>query len=255
MDFVAPLPANLGVAQRLGAAKGIAGTTAVAYTTIPTKTKYLKLRTRTYTTAVVTQVGFIPYLSVYKTVDAAATFTDYSTAANDTDNATDVVASSLDTAANGDYIYVGAGHKFGGITVDVDSTNGNNAVMTAEIWNGIAWVAQTITDGTASGGKTFAVDGDITWTTSALWTKSIIAGTNGSSLYWIRFKVDAALDSSTTANSFIALPQAVVEFAQDETQIFPITYGVGAWKGFSVIADAGTTFVLATVYAGGGEFD
>jgi hypothetical protein len=97
-----------------------------------------------------------------------------------------------------DYWYVGYDMRFHTLTVDVASANAAASVLTAEIWDGYAWTAVTITDGTISGGKTLGKDGDITLTVPVNWQRG--AGTItqlDSNLFWIRFKVSANLTATT----------------------------------------------------------
>jgi hypothetical protein len=157
-----------------------------------------------------------PYLVVLKTSDSLATVTDYSAAAQDNSTSSDVVLSSLPTAANGGYLYVGAYAPFRGVVVDVDSTNSTASVLTVNYWNG-AWTSISATDGTASGGATFAVDGNVTWTVPSDWVAASLATINSPApgagvqyradgrMYWTRWQVSVALDASTTLNSMLAM--------------------------------------------------
>jgi hypothetical protein len=72
-----------------------------------------------------------PVTGVFKTADAGATFTDYTTNAIDRNTATLVTLSSLDTLANGDSVYIVSPVKFGGIVVDIGSANGSAATLAA----------------------------------------------------------------------------------------------------------------------------
>lgn len=140
---------------------------------------------------------------VKKTVDDGANYTDYSSAANDNSAATDVVASSLDTLANGDWLLFSAPSPFIGVAIDMDATtvNANAANTTCAYWNG-AWTAvSNLVDGTDTG-PNFAQDGQITWALPSDWITSEIDGVTA---YQLRCYTSAALDSSTTIDEVDAI--------------------------------------------------
>jgi len=142
-------------------------------------------------------------LKVKKTADDGATYTDYSAAANDNGAATDVVLSSLDTIANGDWLLVSAPVPFVGLAIDMDATavNANAANTSCQYWNG-AWAAlSSQTDGTDTGAN-LAQDGQITWALPADWVTSTIDGVTA---YQVRCGTSAALDSTTTIDEVEAL--------------------------------------------------
>lgn len=219
------------------AAGGTAVTNTVGFQQLPNGTRYVFLTPRNFAgtpTAVVVQLLFNPYLIVLRTQDNLATATDYSSNAQDADTATKVTLNGQDTAANGDYLYVGSHLPFRGVNVDVNNTNGNASVLAVDYWNGSAWADVSATDGTASGGATFAQDGNVTWTVPAAWAKGrlrTIASASADApacydeLYWTRFKVSAALDSTTDLNSLLAMNRstAYAEFLASYTveQEFP----------------------------------
>jgi len=94
-----------------------------------------------------------------------------------------------------DKLYIGCDTRFGKIVVDVFVANTTGVTMAAECWDGIAWVALTITDGTASGGATLAVDGNITFTIPVEWSRGCDADSAkyiDTSLYWVRLKTAGA---------------------------------------------------------------
>ena len=135
-------------------------------------------------------------LAVFKTVDGGATYTDYTAAATDEDGATHVDLSSLDTAANGDWLVVGDVTPFAGVAVDMDANvNGNAATLTVQYWNGSAWTAVSgLSDGTSAGGVTLAQDGDVTFDEPTSWQACTISGVRA---FWLRLSVSAQLGSPT----------------------------------------------------------
>lgn len=237
---------------RGGTATGVALSTTAAYIPIPAGARHLFLTPRNFSTAVVARVLLNPYIVVLKTEDALATNpTDYSEAAQDGDTATDVVLSSLPTLANGGAVYVGSHLPFGGLSVDVDSTNSTSSTLAVTYWNGSAWANITPTDGTASGGATFAQDGNITWTVPTAWVpeKLHIAADaaasfpfGGNKFYWVRLAVSAALDSSTTLNSIMPINRstAYASLASGQDLELRITRGPEGVGSIQAVTDAGT---------------
>jgi hypothetical protein len=250
-----------------GASKGIALSTAAARQVIPQGTDFLELLPRNFSTAVVARFALCPYLAVLKTIDALASpVSDYSAAAQDGDAATDVVLSSLDTLANGDFLLIGSHLPFRGLSADVDAPNGNASVLLVEYWNGSAWVTISASDGTTSGGATMAIDGDITWTIPAAWTAERLRQTGlepavnacglwqQKALYWLRLSVSAALDASCTLNAIVAMPRSTVygELISGEAFRNPVSFGPGGISGIEALTDAGTANLIANCYASGG---
>ena len=163
------LPTSSGLPWPVGEARvastaggGTALTTTAVRIVLPNKSQGAVLLPRNFSTAVVAKFATCPYLGVLKTTDDLVTATDYSDAAQDESAATDVVLSSLGTLVQGDYLLIGSHQPFRGLAVDVDAANANAATLLAEYWNGSAWATLSASDGTASGGATFAQDGLIT---------------------------------------------------------------------------------------------
>ena len=148
------------------------------------------------------------------TLDNEANFTSYLTEV--TGAGTAPVA--LDTAANGDYLYVGFSDVFGGVLVDMDgaNVNANASVLTAEYWTGAAWAALTITDGTANAGATLKQDGAITWLVPTNWAQRTITGLG--TKHWVRISVSAALTAGTAIDNAdaIRIPGHLYMFTPDQ---------------------------------------
>lgn len=132
-----------------------------------------------------------------KTVNDGAAYTDYSAEVIDDSGGTVADFSSLDTVANGDWVIIGTpAAPTMGAAWDVTTPNGNAATFTLEYWDGGSWESLSNgTDGTASAGDTFAVDGQMTWSLPTDWAASTIATIEA---YWVRIGVSAALDADTT---------------------------------------------------------
>lgn len=256
------IAANLRELRLAGAANGVSCTTTATKTPLPLGTKFVSMTGRNYSTAVVIRVNLNPWLTVLKTTDLLATkanLTDYSEAAQDGSTSTDVVLSSLDTLANLGAVYIGSHVPFAGLTVDVDSANGTAATLAVTYWDGSAWSNITPTDGTASGGATFAQDGDITWTIPAAWvtgkletavaTAAKRIGLFQQELYWVRLAVSAALDSSTTLNSILAINRstAYAELVSGVPWEQAVNVGPGGVSSVTSLTDAGTANLLINV--------
>jgi hypothetical protein len=255
------LPGPLGEVRAASTASGgTALTTTAARIVLPRGTKYIALLPRNFATAVVVKFNKNPYLKILKTTDLLATqanLTDYSEQAQDGDAGTDVTLSSLDTLANLDAVYVGAVVPFSGLQVDIDAANGTAATILVEYWNGTAWADISATDGTTSGGATFAIDGNITWTVPSAWATTSLdvaqaatAGKNIGALkhdfYWVRISVSAALDSSTTANNIIAINRDTT-YAEIPVGMWweeSVTVGPGGFYSITALTDAGTANLI-----------
>ena len=220
-------------------------------------TKQVQLIPRNFSTAVVAKFNVNPYLLVLLTADALATSpTDYSENAQDLSASTDVTLSSMDTAANSDYLYVGSHQPFSGAEIDVDAANANASVLTVKYRKSDnTWADITATDGTASGGAAFAIDGNVTWTMPTDWITcklresadtALNFGFAQQDLWWTRWQVSAALDSSTTLNSLIAINRntAYGEIPSGFSQEFAVTTGPGGVFSVTALTDAGTANLI-----------
>jgi hypothetical protein len=255
---------NLGEI-RGGTSTGVSLSTTAAYIPIPAATKVLFMTPRNLSTAVVARVQLCPWAAVLKTADAGATAaTDYSTEAQDGSTSTSVTLSSLGTAAQGDFLYVGSRNKFRGVHIDIDSANATASVVTVKYWDGNSWEDITATDGTASGGAAMAVDGTVTWTVPTAWAPTSLrtAGDfavsspfTGNMYYWTRWQFSGGLDSSTTLDHLIALPETTNYLELVANQQFETSFQFGPDGYSSVVAltDAGTAN-LVVGYGAAGRF-
>ena len=243
---------------------GTALSTTVAVVGFPEGTRYVSITPRNFVTAVVAQLSFCPYLYVMKTTDAlvaAANLTDYTSAAQDADAATDVTLSDLSTAANSDYVYIGSKVLFRGVHIDVDGANGNASVLTVKYRkDDDTWADISATDNTASGGATLGVDGTVVWTVPTDWKKtSLLAAGDATSaigphvgegdLYWTRWEVSAALDAAVTLNHILGLAQttARAEFLAGQNLESVLEMGAGGWSGVEAVVDGGTGNLIVNV--------
>ena len=258
--------------RSLTAANGGTAVTGVVTFGLLPGTQYVKIHSRAFSTAVGLQYALNPYLAVLKTTDAGATWTDYSSAAQDEDADTHVDLSSLSTLVNGDAVYIGATTAFRGLDVDVDGANGNSSVLTASYWNGSAWTDTSDTDGTISSGKTMGQDGTITWSVPSAWSagslNNILQNLDGGGsfqstaaaapqygyqdLFWVRLEVSAALDSAVTLDSIHALAgsTAYAELTAGDN-VIELAANYGEFGAVELTVTTGTVNTVVTV---GGKF-
>lgn len=269
-------PSDAAVEWRLaGASTGVALTTNAAYVQFPLGTRAVILMPRNFSTAVVARFGISPYLAVLRTNNGGTAFTDESTRAQDSDAATHVTMSSFPTLANGGYLLIGAARRFRGVRVDMDAqVNGTASVLTVAYWNGSAWTDLSASDGTASAGASFAQDGLVTWTVPAAWTRASIpsiyatlalAHTNipstykADSLFWTRWVVSAAFDSSTLVDAMQGLTESTAYGELTTGQALQLGGGQSLHNmhrlaGLEALTDAGTANLVVNCGAGSQGF-
>lgn len=245
---------------------GTALTGTAARIMLPPGTKHIDLVPRNMSGAAVVQWLPCPWLTIIKTADSLVTDpTDYSYAAQDNDTGTSVTLSSLGTAAQGDFLYVGSVVPFSGVAIDVDSTNSTASVITVNYRKSDnTWADITATDGTDNAGASLGVDGNVTWTVPTDWiTTSLLAagdtklrlGLATTDLFWTRWQFSAALDASTTLDSMIAIPRSTVYAEIPAGMMWSEAVTVGPTKeGISAIqakTDAGTANLVVNCAARG----
>lgn len=246
---------------------GTALTATAARIMLPPGTKHIDLVPRNMAGAAVVQWLPCPWLTIFKTTDSLATEpTNYSYQAQDNSTTlSGVVLSSIGTAAQGDYLYVGAPVQFNGVAVDVDAANSNASVLTVNYWADGSWEDTSASDGTDSGGVSMAVDGEVTWSVaSGGWTTTTLLASGDTTahfglatqdLFWTRWQWSAALDASTTADSMIAIPRSTVYSEIPAGLMFSEAVTVGPTKeGISAIqakTDAGTANLIVDCAARG----
>lgn len=254
------------------ASGGTALTSTAARIVLPKGTNHITMLPRNYaSSAVVVKFNLNPWLLIFKSTDALAdmaNLTDYSDNAQDNSTSTDVTLSSLGTLAQGDALYVGSWTPFGGLVVDVDAANGNASVLTVHYSkNDNTWADISASDGTDSGGASMAVDGNITWTVPTDWGKidlktlTTTAAKNQGLFtepeFWVRLSFSAALDSSTTLNSVIAINRdtTYAELPAGTGWEQHITVGRGGHYSITALTDTGTANLIVNCATNpGGRF-
>lgn len=241
------------------AAGGTALTTTATTIGLPPGTRLVTITPRNFATAVVVKWAVNDYLHVLKTADSLRSNpTDYSSEAQDNSADTDVTLSSLNTLANGDALYVASNRQYRGVLVDVDAANGTSSILTVKYWDGSAWTDSSDTDGTTSGGATFAQDGSVTWSMPSDWARASLTEIGETSrpfaysekqYYWTRWEVSAQLDSSCTLNSFMPLNRstAYAELTVGQPFQFSVKQGEDGKGCVEALTDAGTANLIVNV--------
>lgn len=246
---------------------GTALTNAAALIQIPNGVSHLTLAAWNWAAScVVTKYALNPYLAILFSNDAfAAAPVDNSNAAQDADTTTNAVFSALKTLANGGAIYIGAGVPFRGMRGVSVGANANAAVLTVKYWNGTAWTDITATDGTASGGKTFAQNGDITWTVPTAWARATLRSilqvlatdtpckmfvASEVPLYWLRLEVNAVLSATVTLSSLVAMNRstAYAELLEGDKLQCRISKAIGGIAAVEALTDQGTASLIVNGY-------
>jgi hypothetical protein len=130
-----------------------------------------------------------------KSIDTNVTFIDYTVYV--TDSAMSTVGTLGAFPITTGYFYIKSFFKFRAakITMSVTNVNTTTATMTAEYWNGAAWAALTISDGTSANSKTLAQTGVVSWTWPTATEKTKV-GQDQQAMYIIRFAVSATLSAN-----------------------------------------------------------
>lgn len=83
---------------------------------------------------------------------------------------------------------IGVKRPVQGFKYYISSGNTSTSSMTVKEWTGASWSSLSITDGTASGGKTLAQTGSVTFSSTVNTSK--VRYISGLSLYWYQFSFD-----------------------------------------------------------------
>ncbi len=251
---------------------GTALTTTAALITVPqvAGSGEFALTARDFTNAgVVAQYTLNPRLTVLFTNDSLVTFTDDSVHAQDGLSTTDFELDAMLLAPTGRF-YLGSPVPFRGFAVDMDASEVNavTSVLTMFYWNGSAWTDTSDTDGSASGGATFAQDGNVTFTVPATWAAATLFDIGDAdattwkpdrskfnilnrALYWLRGEVSATLSAATSVNQLRALNAstnyAEIEAGQTVQQTVQTDYMGTA--SIEALMDAGNGNMVANLAA------
>lgn len=169
-------------------------------------------------------VAFGPRVLSVTFFDATnSSYFDMTAKLTDRNEATSPLAGSggaLNAMTSSDFIYVCLHHSARGLSVNVQGANAVASTLTGSYLdeNG-AWVTLGVTDGTTSGGATFATDGLITWTVPApeRWVSRVLpdgVGTVGMKKlkgHWLRLSTSATFTNPTSITAVAGLPNLTVD--------------------------------------------
>ncbi len=240
------------------AAGGTALTTTAACVQLPKQTDRVLGTFRNFAGATVGKLSLNPWLYVLKSDDGMITVPeDHSWDMQDASTSTTLVLNDFDTLANGDMLLIGSHIPFRGVAVDVANTNGGAAsVLTVTYWNGAGWVTTSATDGTTSGGVTFAVDGLVTWTVPTPWKPARLSAiykdvdatypAKEELLYWTRWVTDVVFDSTVTVASMLSLNRSTAysEWLSGQTFEIDVKTGPSGLGCIEALTDAGTANII-----------
>ncbi|KKN31641.1 hypothetical protein LCGC14_0821900 [marine sediment metagenome] len=264
MSNVKTIEAPFEEIRRASAAGG--GTTlstTLALISLPIGGDWLTMLPRNFVTAVVAQYALNPWLTIIATTDALASkrrlvsgaqtiseTDDISEEMQDGDSV-DFAINAFDTAANNNYIYVGSWLPFRGAQVALNNKNDIASVLTVNYWNGGWGAVDTISDGTDVSGDTMKQDGDVSWVVSSDWKRDSLLNIGdttvkeswgGASLYWTRWEVSVALDTTVDLVTMRALNRSTTYAELPEGIVFSEAAIAGP-NGFSCVealVDAGS---------------
>jgi hypothetical protein len=134
--------------------------------------------------------GDTPYVTGFLCWDnSASQYSDFTKDVTDGRSSTEAIA----MGAASDVWYVCSPEIAKGINLDLGGTvNATSRTATVSAWRSGSWTDVSATDGTASGGATMAVDGNLTWTAGADEMR-VLGGVMG---YWYRISFSGALSNS-----------------------------------------------------------
>lgn len=156
-------------------------------------------------------------------------------------------------------ILIASTRKFRGVWIEVAAANGNAATAAVRYSkNDGTWAdASGESDGTASGGATLAVDGNLTWTVPSDWGAEQLGQLDSDDkaplatarLYWAEIKVSADLDADVEIDAFgllheIAPSSATATDAQsgaNQKVSSEYTFDIGEDVGGIELQASGTT--------------
>lgn len=134
----------------------------------------------------------------------AGSYSDVSDATGD-DTEDDVTLSSIFVTPASDYLYVGTVGEIDGLQVAMLAhLNANASVLSAAYSGAGGWTNLTITDGTSTGGATFAKSGRISWAVPSDWQRRTLNDRN-TAYFWIRLSISAALTSGTSIGQLLVV--------------------------------------------------
>lgn len=117
--------------------------------------------------------------------------------------ADDITLSSIFVTPASDRLYIGFNGAADAVQVQMlAALNAVSSTLTVKYSGPAGWTTLSATDGTSSGGKTFAKTGRITWTVPTDWQRRSVNNSDDT-LFWIELSVSAALTSGTKVGQIL----------------------------------------------------
>ena len=194
-------------------------------TGIPSWANYLTVEAPSATLETIT-MGLGPPIRAAYFFDASLTegarYRDLTKELTDKNTATGSVT-FLNSMQTDDFIYVGTPRRHRGIGIDVTNTNSTVSTMTAENSNGSGgFTALTITDGTQTGGNTtLGADGVVSHTVPLNWAAiqlDLGSGIRSEKLFWTRYAVSVALDTTVSIVEVVAAANFTVNSLETDAE-------------------------------------
>jgi hypothetical protein len=130
-------------------------------------------------------------------------YTDLTGVAGD-ETADDLTLANVFVTVGTDRLYIGFDGEADALQVFMaDALNAVASVLTVKYSGAAGWTALTVTDGTATSGKTFSKSGRITWTIPTDWQRKSVNEID--TLFWLELSVSVALTSGTKAGQMLAV--------------------------------------------------
>lgn len=192
---------------------------------------------------------------VRKTTDNEGTFTNATPGTTDQGLGTGLSLNALDTAGNGDYFYIGYSAVWYGAILRFSQFNINAITVAAQYWNGAAWTAFATNTPLIDDTQGLSRDGYLSWKgTLTSWAANTVDGT---SAFWIRFNVSAALSAAVEISEIrvaTSQPRATLWRLRPSTPTAarPHPYVWESWARFTMTRTTALAFVetLTGVFGG-----
>lgn len=170
---------------------------------------------------------------------------------SDRDTATGT-GSSMNSMTTSDFVYLGFSAPISGVRFTIGNANAVASTPAAAFTaGGTTWTTLTIsTDGTDSGGATFAVTGTMSWTTPTTWVDTNLALAVDQSgeaakapsfkAHWIRFSVSATQTNPTSVTEVWSINRDTLRGYFRLGQEYPLSFDRRVTGAIELVLASGT---------------